>query len=125
MRVIFSGKDLIAAIEAEANHMLTNLLDQINSLGLTVDSYLESKKMTKEELRSDFAQKARDNLKIEFILNQIAQEENIQTSDEDLTKWISSADKTTAGILENESQKSQLRQVLTRRRTLDFLSSLA
>ena len=111
-------------IEEEANHMLTRLLDQLQQLGLTVEQYLASKTKTQEQLRVEYAQTSRDNLKLELILNAIASDQNLQISQEELQKWIDSADPATKDTLTKPQSQASLKTVLLRRKTLDFLLTL-
>jgi len=58
-------------IESEANHHLTILAENLTRLGLTVDKYLTSKKMTATDLKAKLAEEARRDLNTEFILQQV------------------------------------------------------
>ncbi len=112
-------------IEEEANHMLSRLFDQLQKLGLTAEQYLESKQKTAEGLRAEFVQTAKDNLRLEFALNAIAQVEKTLPGDEELEEWIKSADPKTREVLNQPGQRASLTSALTRRKTLDFLLTLA
>jgi FKBP-type peptidyl-prolyl cis-trans isomerase (trigger factor) len=112
-------------VTSETNHMLSRLFDQLQKLGLTVDQYLASKGKTAEDMRAEFANSARDNLKLEFVLDAISREENTRPSNEEVEKWVKDANPQTKEILSDPAQKSSLTSVLARQKTLDFLLGLA
>lgn len=112
-------------VEEEVNHTLTRLLDQLQKLGLTVDQYLASKGKTAESLRDSLSREASESLKMEFILEKIAEEEKIEISQAEIDKWIASADEQTAKLLGDNNGLSSLRTSLKRKHTLDFLATLA
>lgn len=64
-------------VEEEVNHRLGSLADNLTKLGLTTESYLQTKKMTAETLRSQLGAEAAHDLKIEFILGYIQQSEKL------------------------------------------------
>ncbi|MDO8488344.1 MAG: trigger factor family protein [bacterium] len=64
-------------IEAESDHRLAALADNLTKLGLTVDKYLQTKKLTTEELRARLAAEARRDLEVEFVLQQIQVEHKL------------------------------------------------
>ncbi len=61
--------DLIT--ESEANHRLSHLADNLTSLGMDVNKYLDSKKMTLEDLKAKTVQEAKKDLRTEFILQKL------------------------------------------------------
>lgn len=58
-------------IEAEADHRIAVLAENLSKLGLTVDKYLETKKITAEDLRAETIKSAREDLNTEFILQKV------------------------------------------------------
>jgi FKBP-type peptidyl-prolyl cis-trans isomerase (trigger factor) len=107
-------------IEEEANRLLSNLLDQTQKLGLTVEQYLASRNITSEQIRAQYATQAKNSLALEFILEKIADEENIEVTDKEIESLIEK----TADNKEKESlnnQKSYIKAILRRQKTLDSL----
>lgn len=107
-------------IEEEANRLLSNLLDQTQKLGLTIEQYLASRNVTSEQIRAQYATQARNTLALEFTLEKIAETEKIDVSDREIDTLI---EKTVDGK-EKESlnaQKSYIKNVLRRQKTLDSL----
>ena len=58
-------------VESEANHRLSGLAENLNQLGLSIDKYLATKKITAEQLKAETARAARHDLTVEFILQKI------------------------------------------------------
>ena len=110
-------------VESELNRKLTQLLDDVQKIGLTVDSYLQSKSLTMERLKEQYTREITDMYKLEFILLDIADKEKIEVSDTDMNKLFTNLkdDK------ERESAKANAyfyASVLRKQKTLDFLISL-
>lgn len=110
-------------IEIEVGRRLTTLYEEIKKLGLTVEQYLQSKKLTKESLNQQIKQEISDLYKSEFILDKISEKERITVEEKELDKIFKSA--------KTESEKQALKQnsyfylrLLRKQKTLDFLASL-
>lgn len=113
--------DLI--ISSEANRLLSDLIDQTQKLGLTVEQYLLAKGKTSDQIRAEYATQAIRNLSLEFILAEIADQENITVSKEDIEKLISKAEKPED---QEKLRKDSyyLAHLVRQQKTLDFLSNL-
>lgn len=110
-------------IEQEANRLLSDLIDQTQKLGLTVEQYLMAKGKTTESIRVEYATQAARNLAIEFVIAEIADQEKITVTQDDLDKLIDKAEK--------EEEKEKLRRdsyylahLIRQQKTLDFLGNL-
>lgn len=113
--------DLI--LDEELNHKLALLVDDIRKIGLTTEDYLKSKNTTMDQLKNSYRKEIEDIYKLEFILNEIADKENIKVEISDLEKIFSS--------ITDEKQKETARQnsyyyasILRKQKTLDYLISL-
>lgn len=113
--------DLI--IDEELNHRLTMLVDDIRKIGLTTEDYLKSKNITLDQLKSTYRKEIEDTYKLEFILSELADKENIKVEEEDLEKIFNS--------ISDEKQKETARQnayyyasIIRKQKTLDYLISL-
>lgn len=67
--------DLLTA--EEASHRLAALVENITQLGMTIEQYLTTKKMTAEELKAKLAQEAKSDLVSEFILLEVQKEQKL------------------------------------------------
>ncbi len=110
-------------IEQEANRLLSQLLDELKRLGVSLDQYLASRGKTDEELRKEYEERAEKDLKLEFMLRKVADEEKITVEQADIEKAIAD--------IKDEEQKKEISQnpylvasIIRQQKTLDFLSKL-
>jgi len=110
-------------IETELNQRLAKLVDDIQKIGLSTESYLKSKNTSMEDLKKRYAQEITDTFAIEFILNEIADKENIVVNNTDLEKLFSN--------ISNEAERKAVQSnayfyatILKKQKTLDFLLGL-
>jgi len=110
-------------LEEELNQRLSRLVDDVQKLGLTIESYLKSKNLTLDELKKRYSQEIEDTYKIEFLLMEIADKENISVEKEDLDKLFTN--------IKDEKERLSAQQnayfyasFLRKQKTLDFLLSL-
>lgn len=113
-------------IDYEVQRMLSSLVDQVNSLGLTVEQYLSSQGKKAEELQKEYHEIAERNLKDEFILSQIAKDANITVSEKEIEDTISAApdEKTRIGLREKRG-RNYLEDILKKRKTIEYLLKIA
>lgn len=110
-------------IDQEVERLLSLTLDDIKKLGLTLDQYLQSTGRTSESLKSEYEQKAQNDLKLEFSLAKIAETENITISDKELEEAITKA-KNDEERKNLEANRYLLASILRQQKTLDLLKSL-
>lgn len=112
-------------VEEEVNHRLSNLLDQVQKLGLSVEQYLASTGKTVEKIREDYAKQAEEAIKLELVLTEIAKEQKVEVSDEEIDELINATgDDKTKETLSTPPQKRLIKSTLMRRKALDNLISL-
>lgn len=110
-------------IEQEVNRLLGQMLDELKSLGMNLESYLSSRGKTAEQMREEYKSKAENDLKLEFILRKIADEQKITVEQKDIEQALST--------IKDPKQKEQIAQnpyflasVIRQQKTLDFLSKI-
>jgi trigger factor len=113
--------DLI--LEEELEGRLARLVDDIQKLGLTVDAYLKSRNLSMEDLRAQYKKEIEDTYKLEFILAEIAEKENITVDNKELEALFTHIKD------EKERQAAQSNayfyaSILRKQKVLDFLISL-
>jgi FKBP-type peptidyl-prolyl cis-trans isomerase (trigger factor) len=112
-------------IEQEVNHSLSHLLEQVEKLGLKLDQYLASVGKTAEQLRQEYHKASEDNLKLEFILDAIAKDQQFQITDEEVDKLLEKADKETAEIIKKSpAEMANVKYSLIKQKVIDFLMHL-
>lgn len=114
-------------VEEEVNSKLSNLLERTEKLGLTLEGYLASINKKAEDLRKEYEEKAVSNIKVDLILEKIAEEEKITAEDKEIDALIkaSSADPKVAEKLNTPDQRRYIASILRKRKTLESLIKLA
>ncbi len=110
-------------IEQEVERLLSQTLDEVKKLGLTLDQYLSSTGRKAEDLRKEYEQKAENDIKLEFVLQKIAKEEKITVEDKEVEEAIQQA-KNEAERQNLEANRYLLASILRQQKTLDFLRNL-
>lgn len=113
-------------VDEEVNARLSNLLEKIERLGLTLDGYLASVGKSPESLRVEYELQAKNTIALDLILTTIAQAEKIEIKETEVDAAIkaASADPKVAEKLNTPEQRRLIRAVLARRAALDSLSAL-
>lgn len=109
-------------IQRESDRLISQMLEEIKKLGMTLDQYLKSTNKTPEDIREEYANKAHNDLKLEFTLAKVAEEEKITVEEADIQKAIEGAKPEEKESL--EKNKYLLASILRQQKTLDFLKSL-
>lgn len=110
-------------INSELEHRLSQIVDDVQKIGLTMDAYLKSKGLTMEEIKKRFLREIQEMYKLEFVLMEIADQEKIEVKKEDLDKLFSTLPS------EEEKKKAQensyyYASLIRKQKTLDFLTNL-
>lgn len=110
-------------IDQEVEKLLARFLDEVRKLGLTLDQYLSGSGKTADQLRKEYEQRAENDIKLEFILQKIAETEKITVEEKEIEEAIQKA----KDEKEKENLKSNrylLASILKQQKTLDFLKNL-
>lgn len=109
--------------EQEASRLLSQMLDELKTLGLTLDQYLASRSKTGDQLRSEYEEKAEKDLKLEFFLRTVADEEKITVEPKDIEEALNG--------VEDVKQREEIAKnpyfvanIIRQQKTLDFLSKI-
>lgn len=113
-------------IDDEANSRLSRLLERLEKMGLTLDSYLASIGKTAETLRAEYEKQSHDAIALDLILTKIAEEENLKVDEKELEAAVKagSADPSMTSELETPERKRFIEVILKRRKALDSLTAL-
>ena len=111
-------------VHQEADIKLAQLLERVEKLGLTLESYLASIKKNVNELREEYEKQAEEIIKLELILNEIARLEKIQVSEDEVSAFINAAsgDPELLKSLETAEQRQIIVSLLKKRKVLDSLT---
>jgi FKBP-type peptidyl-prolyl cis-trans isomerase (trigger factor) len=112
-------------VDEEVNRRLSDLLQRIEKLGLTLEAYLSSIGKTAEIIRKDYEEQAKEAIRFDLILGKIAVEEKVKISKEEVeqtSKAYSQGDKLETPP--SGDQKALIETVLKKRAALDALCAL-
>lgn len=111
-------------IEEETNTRISNLLSRLEKLGISLESYLSSVGKTAKQLRDDYQNLARQALIIDLALAEVAREEDIKISEEEVEKILqNSAEINESQPEEKETKKTYIKRILEKKKTLERLVS--
>jgi FKBP-type peptidyl-prolyl cis-trans isomerase (trigger factor) len=113
-------------IDEEVNSRLSKLLERIEKLGLTLESYLSSIGKTAQGLRDEYENQARSAIALDLILTKIAEEEKLAVDKKDIDAAVAAgqADRKLAKELDTPERRRFIEAILKRRKALDFITSL-
>lgn len=110
-------------LDQEAERLLAQMLDDVKKLGLSLDQYLSSTDRTPESLRAEYEKKVEQDLRLEFTLQKIAEEEKITVEDKEIDEAIVKA-KSPEEKKHLEANRYLLAGILRQQKTLDFIKNL-
>lgn len=114
-------------LEEEVNHKLSNLVDQLQKVGLTIEKYLAQTGKTVENIKEEYKRQSSEAIKLELVLNKIAIEEKILVDDSEIeavaTNMQDPNNTTTQTPQDMEQTRRVIRSILLQRKTLDKLIS--
>lgn len=109
-------------VEDEADRMLSRLVDQAQSIGLSLDQYLKSQNKTAEQLRKEYIELAGKNLRAEFALSRVVDQENVEVTDEELRNTIGAVgDEKIAESMRDPIQAAYIRLILQKNKIITKL----
>lgn len=110
-------------IESETNRLITQLIEDVRQAGLGYDQYLQSSGQTAEGVREKYRQQAITTLKLEFILEAVADDLKIEVTEAEL-KAVMDKETDPAKKKALEDQSYLLASVLRREGTFTKLLTL-
>lgn len=110
-------------VQREVDRLLSQTLDEVKRLGMNLDQYLSSTGRTVEGLRAEYETRAINDIKLEFALQKIAEEEKINVTDKEIDDAVNEA-KTEEERKNLEANRYLLATIIRQRKTLDFIRSL-
>ncbi|HCQ31182.1 TPA: hypothetical protein DIU27_02215 [Candidatus Collierbacteria bacterium] len=104
-------------INEEVNYSLERLSTQAKSLNLPLEDYLKALDKNLEQVKKEYAESAEKSVRLDLILLEIAKREKIDTDDKELLELAK-----VSNI--QAKQMDQLRSVMNRRKTIDYLMKI-
>ena len=115
-------------VESEFEHRLQHLEEDLKRAGLTLDSYGAQVQLTELEIRRDLREQAARSVKAELLLEEIARQQSIDVSEEELGREISLAaaqaqrdPKEVAQNLVDSGRVGAVAADIMRRKALDYV----
>ncbi|MEA2056868.1 MAG: trigger factor [Patescibacteria group bacterium] len=130
MQTIF--QKLIGAIEPKIPELLVkqqtekelrNLEQKLKQLKIDIKDYLKSQNLTQQQLVSRLAFSSLNQLQVEFLLEKIAQENNIKAKQKEIDKKIESiGDKKVQELMrKGDHYQNYLRSIIVKQKVIDYL----
>lgn len=117
-----------SVVDEEIQRRRQSIDQQLQSAGLTKEQYLETQEMTSEQFENDLAEGARRSIKVGFLLDKVAEKEELQVSESDLTTQIVNqamrmgvAPNQLAQYLSDSGQVGPLMAEILREKALDLM----
>lgn len=110
-------------LDAEVDRQLSQMLDEVKSLGLSLDQYLASTHKTIDQIKEDYRKRAEQDVKFEFVLQKVSDDEKISIDQKELQEALDRA-QSPEERKNLEANIYLLASILRQQKTLDFLRNL-
>lgn len=115
-------------IDTRVEEMFGNMEQKLMTQGLNMENYLKYTNSTPDDLKNNLRDDAKRGVKLTLVLEAIIKEENLEVSDEDMDKEISSMAENykqdvevLRKILEGQNQAEYIRDSLKQQKAIDFI----
>lgn len=109
-------------VDEETERMMSRLIDQAQSIGLSLDQYLKAQNKTADQLRNEYKKVAENNLKAEFILEKLIKEEKVEILDKEVEDAINASGiPDAAEKLNNPTEKWYIKSILEKNKLISKL----
>lgn len=116
-------------VEEEFKHRMDHFERDLSQAGLTMDDYGKRVELTELEIRRDLRAQAGRSVKAELLLEEIARQQSVEVTDEDLGREIAilaaRTQREPKDIAKNLAESGQVRALaadIMRRKALDYLA---
>ncbi len=109
-------------IDEETEKMMSRLVDQAQSIGLSLDQYLKAQNKTADQLKDEYKKIAENNIKSEFILDKLIKDERIEITDKEVEDMIKASGVPDAEEkLNNTTEKWYIKNILEKNKLITKL----
>lgn len=95
-------------LDHEMEHYIKDMGPQLAQQGLSMENYLKSRKMDMEALREEVRPTVEERMKKSLVINEIAQQENIEVSEKDIQSLVSEKVTQLQNLMSPEDAKKSL-----------------
>jgi FKBP-type peptidyl-prolyl cis-trans isomerase (trigger factor) len=112
-------------INEETDRLLERFISQIRGLNLNVEQLLQAQGKTYDDLLADHKKIAENNIKSEFVLNEIVKTEKLEATHIEIEEFIKNlGDENLQKQFEAPSEKWYIKGIIEKNKALDFLKNL-
>ncbi len=112
-------------IQDELNRMLLSLQRNVTERGLLLEEYLKTQNKTVESIKNEWKPQAEKNVRMELGLSEVARQEGVNITDEELQAEIDKIqDARVKQQFNQQEPRMQLRHALRQTKTLNLLKTL-
>ncbi len=112
-------------IQDELARMLLSLQRNVSDRGLLMEEYLKGQKKTVEQLKAEWRPQAERNVRMELGLSEIARNENVNITDEELQQEVDKIqDNKVKQQFTQQEPRMHLRHALRQTKTLNLLKTI-
>ena len=111
-------------VRQEMNRELRQLGEKLAELGIPIEQFLTSRKMTAEQLRQEYGAMALSSLQVEFLLAEVAKVATLQAADEEVSAELEKITKDLAQPLTDDQRteyRSYIFSQLTKQKVMKHL----
>lgn len=110
-------------LDEETERMLGRLHQQLQQLGMDFDQYAKSQNKSEDDIKNEYKDMAYKNLKAEFVLAKLVEDENIEVTDEEIEEMMSAMGDPAAlkRLQENPMEKYYIKSILQKNKLLSKL----
>lgn len=106
-------------IEEEVNRMFSQMMQQIQAVGMSVEDYLKSQNITADQIKEQYEEAAEKNIKAEFVLSHLITEKEITVDESELEAMIqASGDEKIQEQMRNPIQLNYIRSILAKNKLI-------
>ncbi len=115
-------------IDKEIENMLENMKHQVSQSGMSFEEYLKSTNKTEDDLRSEWREKAKENVSYAIILHKISEKEDIEVTDEEIEKEVDRHFAASGRVKEEENEenlermRAHIHDIMKNRKVFEVLS---
>ncbi len=111
-----------ALIEQELSRREADYKARIENLGLKIDDYLKSQKVTMEELKKQWRDDAEKKVKVELLLIEVGRQKQLKVEEPEVEKELSGIqDQNTKDFYASERGRNYIRSVILQQKAINHL----
>lgn len=112
-------------IDSERDRLLGRLLNEVQKLGITLEQYASSNNKTVSAIKQEYQLTAANTLKMELILQSIAEDKKFKVEDKEIDAMINaSGDEKTKKDLNTPEQRLYIASILRKKQAIDYLITI-